>query len=261
MAGTLINHLNHSGNEALTVGERIKLFFSELSTEIDAFNAANLNSSIHVVNTYRVFDALKKKNNFFNFSSNQIPTPVFFNPKKTSFREYTSLCISAIGLLDIANDELARSYKAIKECAATGKLAFSIRSWDHTKALNAINDKLDQVFENTGQHTRTIAQVYPNLSEADDLFTYYNNSVKNLKSRDTEIVSKKVADFVEILKILKRKVDASDIRLSPEDFTTVELVAGRVNELVSTAGRLIGMLNDLARHLELQIEAFRDYAK
>lgn len=255
----LLNATLIDGLEALTITERMKIFFTDISTGIDSINASVFNSSIHTVQAAGVIKKLKDNSNFFDYSSNQIPTPVFFNPTQTSFRAYVSFCLSSLGLLGLAESECERLYDAFKRIAAKGEVPFKIRHWDMQKSVDEAKANMDKYFATTNISTRAINQVYNNVSEIDETYTYFNGVVKNLKSRDVELMSKKVDNFIDIVKLIKKKIDIGDLKFNAEDTLTMELAIQRLAELVNTSGLIMGRLNELTRILELQANEFKRY--
>lgn len=249
------------GFEALSITERMKLFFSDVSVGIDKLNAAIFNSSIHTVEYKGIVKNLKENGNYFEYSSNQIPTPVFFNPEKTSFREYVSFCVSALGLLQLAEGETDRITTAFKRIASSGEVPFNIRHWGMQKTLDSVKSDMDKNFFSTNKTTQTINVVYRNANEIDDTFKYFNDSVKSLKSRDVEVVTKKIDNFIDLIKLIKRKVDVGDLKFSSDDTMTMECAIQRLSELVSASGIIMGRLNELTRVMELQVTELKRYVK
>lgn len=255
----LLNAVSIDGLEALTITERMKIFFTDMSTGIDAINASVFNSSIHTVQAAGVIKKLKDNSNYFDYSSNQIATPVFFNPEKTSFREYVAFCLSSLGLLDLAETECERLYDAFKRIAAKGEVPFKIRHWEMQKPVDEAKANMDKYFFSSNITTRAMNQVYKNVSEIDDTFNYFNGVVKNLKSRDVEIMGKKVNNFIDIIKLIKKKIDIGDLKFNADDNMTMELAIQRLADLVATSGLIMGRLNELTRVLELQADEFKRY--
>lgn len=256
-----LNGPSLDGFEALSISEKIKIFFSEISVGIDKLNANVFNSSIHTVNGEGVLKILKKQNDYFTFSSNQIPTPVFFNPAKGNFRQYVSFCISSVGLLNVVESEVERLYNSFKAIVKNGTVPFAIREWSHQKTLDDMKQKMDFYFEDSKKTTQTISQVYTSVTDAEDIFKYYNDTVKNLKSRDVEVINKKIDLLIDIFKLIKKKIDVGDLKFSAEDTMTMELCIGRLSDMVSSTGLIMGRLNELCRTLELQATEFRRYLK
>ena len=254
-----VNNGSIDGLEALTITERMKIFFTDISLGIDKINAAVFNSSIHTVSADGVLKSFKEKDNYFSYSSNQIPTPVFFNPEKTTMREYVSFCLSGLGLLNLADTECERLYDAFKRIAAKGEVPFKIRHWDLQKTVDEARSQMDKNFFDTKKTTHPINVVYKNVSEAIDIFNYYNGTVKNLKSRDVEVLGKKVDNLIEIIKLVKKKIDIGDLSFNQDDLMTMELAIQRLSDLVTFSGLLVGRLNELARVLELQKDEFKRY--
>lgn len=248
------------GLEAMSITERMKVFFTDVSLGIDKLNASIFNSSIHTVD-YKVVVGGLKKANYFEYSTNQIPTPVFFNSGKGTFREYIAFCVSGPGLLTVADGECERLYAAFKRIAGSGEVPFAIRHWDLQKTLDDVKLKADKNFSGDNPSSAPINAVYRNVAEIEDNFKYFNDSVKMLKSRDVEIMAKKVDNFIDIVKLIKRKIDAGDLKFSPDEIMTMECAIQRLSELVSITGILMSRLNELTRVMELQVDEFKRYAK
>lgn len=255
-----LNGLLYQGTEAFTVGEKIKVFFSELSLSIDQFNGSVFNSSVHVVDARKTLKTLKEKNNYFKYSSYQIPTSVFFNPNKISFIEYTELCLEAIDMLDHTNDELQDFYEAIKETISSGKMPFSVMLKKEDRQLTARKTRLETKVDNTAHTHRALNQVYPNLATIEKTIDGYNRKVSLLKSRDAELTTKRVNNLIDLLKILKSKVDVSDVKLTQNELEAIKRGISRINDLVSVTGTMMAMVNDLSRVIELQIETLSTLA-
>lgn len=259
---TILFHMNTvDGFESLSISEKIKIFFSDISLGIDKINASVLNSSIHTVNTQGVFDVLKRQNNYFDFASNQIPIPVFFNPKTGNFKDYVSFCVDGVALLAVAKNEVDRLYVGFKRVANNGAVPYTLRDWHYEKEVTAIKDKSQTWFNQGSGTTLAINQVYKSLSEAEDIYAFYNNTVKSFKSRDVEILTKSIEQLTDLFKLIKQKIEKNDIVFNADDRLTVELIIGRLNELVYTTGMVIGRLNELARVMELQVDEFKRYKK
>ena len=252
---------DNAGLEALSISEKIKIFFSEMSLGVDKLNSQIFNDSIHTVDGVGVFKLLKSQNDYFTFSSNQIPTPVFFNPDVGDFRSYVAFCLSGIGLLRVADAEVERLYINFKRIVLNGEVPFSIRNWDHGKEIDDVKQKMNEWFIDSKVTTRQISQLYTSVTNAEEIYKYYNDTVKTLKSRDVEILNKKIDNLIEIFKLIKRKIDAKDISFTVDDTITMECCIGRLAEIVSTSGLIMSRLNELCRVLELQVPEFKRYIK
>lgn len=247
----------HSGIESLTVGERIKLFASEISTGLTSINIKIFGDSVHVVDPGITFSRLKEKNNYFQLSTDFIPAPLFFDPKKMSFKDYITICTNLVGLMKVTTDAIDEVYKGLKTAAVTGNVPFSIRKSSHEVLLTDLATKLDMVFENTGKATRQLSVLYANYSEAEDIFRRYNETVKSINHRDAELLVSRVTNLTELVKIFRRKIEENDIVIKPEDLVTIEIALKRVDNMVRYCGRLMTMCNELTRVFELQLNYFK----
>lgn len=247
------------GLEAFSITERMKLFFADVSIGIDKLSSSVFNGSIHTVPYLSVTDGLKKKNNYFEYSGNQIPIPVFFNSSKTTFREYTTFCLNSLGVMKLAETECQRLYDAFKRIVHSGEVPFAIRHWDMQSTLDQAKTDADKYFFDNKQSTAPINTVYKNVNDIADQMKYFNDTVKGLKSRDVEVFSKQVDNLLDLIKLVKRKVDVGDLKFSSEDTVTMEIAIGRLSELVSQAGIGMSRLNELTRVFELQIQELKRY--
>lgn len=241
------------GAEALTFGERATSFFKELSLGIDSFNAKNLNKSIHTLQGVEIWKTLGSQNNYFGVSIKHIPSPVFFNVEKMTFVEYVNLILRAVPILKLVGSQADNAYRSIKVCAATGNLPHTIRNLDNLVMINEIKEIVDGNIRDTGVYTRALSEMYPSFAIADVTARNFNEVVKTLHSRDAEVVTKQVNSVVDMAKILKRKIDSSDIILTPED---LNIMNDAMNELVTNvtfAGRMLSLLAELTRVMQLQI--------
>lgn len=246
-----------SGNEALTVGERLTSFFKELSVGIDSFNAKNFNKTIHKVEGGKIWEELSKKNVYFSASTKHIPTPVFFNPEKISFKEFVAYILKAVPILKLVDTQADIVYRGIKTAAATGKIPFSISNVDNTILINETRAQFSNVLQDTRIYTRALSEVYTNFTEAKDVLDNFNAVVSTLQSRDVEIVSKRVDQVVNIVNLLKLKVDASEVILGPRESKMLNDVISNLVDNVTFAGQMMAQLSEMTRVLQLQVQEAR----
>lgn len=246
----------NSGLENLTVGERIGLFMSEIKTGITAINVKTFSSSIHVINTGNLFPRLKEKNNYFSLSTNFIPAPLYFDPKKQSFREYVSTCVNVSGAIKVTTDEVKTVYRALKIAAVTGDVPFSLRESPHEKLMGDLGIKLDDVFQNTGKATRQLSVLYRSFTDAEETFKLYNDNLAELTARDPELLVQYVSDLTSLVKVIRDKIEKNDVIYNASQVDTMEQALKRVDRLVMYCGRLLSLCNELTRVLELQVAYF-----
>ncbi|AEV89702.1 putative virion structural protein [Pseudomonas phage OBP] len=242
------------GAEALTVGERLTSFFKELSLGIDSFNAKNFNKTIHTVKGEEVWKQLTARNVYFDVSIKHIPSPVFFNADKMSFKEYVDFVLKAVPLVKLAQSQTDAVYRGIKSIAATGKVPYSIRNVDAMIMVNETKQQAKLVFEDTKVYTRALNQMYPNFGTALEVDQNFNRVVETLKSRDIEVLSKSADQVVYVVNLLKKKIDSGDMVL---DDSASRLLNDTISELVETitfAGMMVAQLSELTRILQLQID-------
>ncbi|QYN80122.1 hypothetical protein PQD71_gp204 [Kosakonia phage Kc263] len=257
MSTSNINHDTVDGQEALTVGEKFMSFFKELSVGIDAFNAKNFNKSIHKVEGIQIWKNLSDKNVYFSVSTKHIPVPVFFNSDKISFKEYVEFVLKAVPILKLVDTQADIVYRGIKTVAATGKVPFSLGNVDNTIKINETRAQFTNVFEDTRTYTRAVNQVYKNFGEAYELMQNFNTIVGSLQSRDVELVSKRVDQVVNIVKILKAKTEANEIGLAEKETRLLNDTISNLVDNVTFAGKMINQLSEMTRVLQLQTDEAR----
>ncbi|KAB3419111.1 hypothetical protein F9Z84_06280 [Escherichia coli] len=245
------------GQEALTVGERFMSFFKELSVGIDAFNAKNFNKSIHKVDGIKIWKDLSDSNKYFSVSTKHIPVPVFFNSDKISFKDYVEFVLKAVPILKLVDTQADIVYRGIKTTAATGKVPFTLGNVDNTTKINETRAQFDTVFEDTRTYTRSVSQVYTSFNQAYEVMENFNTIVNTLQARDVELVSKRVDQVVNIVKILKSKVEANEINLSEKESTLLNNTISNLVDNVTFAGKMINLLSEMTRVLQLQTDEAR----
>lgn len=243
-----------TGNEALTVGEKLGSFFKELSVGIDSFNAKAFNKSIHKLDGIEIWNKLGAANNYFDVSTKHIPTPVFFNPNKVTFADFVTYVLGAVPILKLIDGQADMVYSGLKSLAATGKMPFSISQVDTSYQINEARGRFKEVMEDTRVYTRAVNEVYPNFSGAFQLMKQFNDVTDSLKSRDVELAAKRGDQVIYILKLLKPKIDQSQVILTPRE---VELVNSTVRNLIDNitfAGLMLSQLSELTAVLKLQVK-------
>lgn len=243
-----------SGNEALTVPERISRFFAELSLGIDKFNANYRNKSIHTVKVGNTFKLLKTANNYFDVSFKHIASPVLFDPKKLKFEEYVDLCLQAVGAMKIVSSVADNIYRGIKTTAAKGQVPVSMGLPDTAQLVLDMKYKTDELLKAGNPSTRAVSELYPNWTVADSLFQRFNQVTADLKSRDAEVLAKSVTEVIAVAEILKRKVKASEIILDGNQIEVLDDALTALSVLVNHVGFMLHNLSELTRLFEIHTE-------
>lgn len=246
-----------SGNEALTVGERLTSFFKELSVGFDAFNAKNFNKSIHTVQGGEVWKQLAGSNKYFDVAIKHIPAPVFFDPKVWSFIDFVNFVLGAVPIVKLVDTQADQVYRGIKTVAATGNVPFSLRSNANLTLISEAREVFKSSFVDTKVYTRAVNEMYPNFASAGELLTRFNSIVNTLQSRDVEIIAKRMDEVIRITNLLKAKIDASEIIVNPKEAETLNMIIGELVDNASFAGMMLSQLSELTRILQAQVQEAR----
>lgn len=257
MSTNILNPEVVSGTEALTVGERLVSFFKELSVGVDAFNAKNFNKSIHTVKGSEVWKELAAGNDYFSVSIKHIPSPVFFNPTKLSFKSYVDLILRAVPIIKLVDSQAELTYRGFKTAVATGKVPFSIRNHNDQALIRETRDLFKSLMTDTQTYTRSVGELYPNFTEAFEVCEHFNRVVGLLQSRDVEVVAKRVDQVVYLVNMLKGKLDSNEIILQGPASETLNQAINELSDNVNFAGMMISQLSVLTRVLQLQIDEAR----
>lgn len=245
---------NVGGNESLSVGERLTSFFKEMSLGLDAFNARNFNKSIHTLKGIEEWKKIAADNVYFSAAIKHIPAPVLFDPRVWSFKDYVEFVLHAVPIVKLVDSQADNLYRGIKVAAAKGQVPFSIRNVNDLNLIAQARNTFKENMKDTGQFTRALNEMYPNFGNAYDIAYQFNNIVKTLGSRDIEIVSKRMDMVIEIVKLLKVKLDASDVILQPKEVESLNMAIEELVANASFAGVMLGRLADLNRVLQIQID-------
>lgn len=252
MSTELLNHV--AGSEALSVGERLTSFFKEMSLGFDAFNAKNFNSSIHTLKGVDEWKKAAAEGIYFSAAIKHIPSPVYFDPTKWSFKDYVEFVLHAVPIIKMVDSQADNVYRGIKVAAAKGQVPFSIRNVNDLVLISKSREIFKAQMTDTGQFTRALNEMYSNFGQANDIAVSFNNIVKTLGARDVEIVSKRMDAVVNMVKLLKVKLDESDVILQPKEVESLNMAIDELVRNASFAGVMLGQLSDLNRVLQIQID-------
>lgn len=243
-----------SGQESLSVGERLTSFFKELSVGFDAFNAKNFNKSIHIVKGGEIWKELAAQNVYFSAAIKHIPAPVFFNPTLWSFKDYVEFLLQAVPIVKLVDSQADNVYRGIKTAAAKGQVPFSIRNVNDLILVNKAQELFKTQLTDTKTYTRSLGEMYPNFGVATQVVNDFNRVVGTLQSRDIEVLSKRMDNVVYVVKLLKAKLDASEVILQPKETESLNMAVGELIDNANFAGVMLGQLSELTRVLQLQVE-------
>lgn len=243
-----------AGMEALGIGEKTGLFFSELSLSIDkAF--AKLKTSAHVVNYDQVSRVVGLNNpNFFKHATDQIPTPAFFSKKAMSFEDYCKGVNLAPVFLSEMNTETARFYTWLKEVASKGIVGqtyrFSISST--TQMFFDVESFVGGLKEHKNS-TAHFNDMYNSFNDVFNTIQQFNSSVSTVKSRDIEVLSKNMDLISKIGNLIAEKIKSSEIVLNPLALEKIQVLFTEFSNYTNYLGVMLGLMNEQTRVFEEQL--------
>lgn len=244
-----------TGNERLTVPEKIGTFIKETSLKIDAFNAKKFNKSIHKVEGAGIYRMLSNTNRYFDLATKQIPSPVFFNPSLCTFEEYVKYVLNAVLLTNIVGEECDRIYRVMKNAAAKGSVQITAVESPNQDLINQMKADASKRIFNAENYSLPVNKLFSNFNLAYDLVEQFNKTVDGLKSRDPEIVSKQADEILRMAKMLKSKIERSEMAFSETELYTLTKLMEMVAANVEYLGVMLTYLNETTRVLQIQIES------
>lgn len=245
-----LNLNNITGTEALTVGEHISLLSKELSLKIDKLNAKMFNKSIHTVDGKKTVQEMTNRNNYFSVSFKHIASPVFFNPGAGDFKTYVETIARLGGMVGLVTTQAEDVYRQLKKVAASGIVPHSLRNSDGLSVISAGIEQMELLMKGSGPQTRPVSDFYPNWQAMDLIYQDFNRKVVLIKSRDVEVLAKQADQIVGIAQVLKRKIDNSEITISPEDFSVLNEIIRMLDVNMKAVGQALIMLGELTGILE-----------
>jgi hypothetical protein len=246
-----------AGFESLSIGESFSLFFAELSTSIDK-RLSLLAKSIHTVNFDQTRLRLKKENILY-VKNTTVPmlTPEGYLPGMGSMMLYTKNVALGVYIVSSLKTEASRLYDWLKDIVSKGRMGQEFR-WsigDFGQALTKAENFIKGLPDNGRTTTQNLGVVYSSFEEMWDVIHTYNVAVKNLGSRDAEMISKIITDVFEIGQLLVKKIKANDLILTPEAIAEVEGIVNRFRDFTNVAGVMMVLLNELTAVFQAQVKS------
>lgn len=243
-----------AGMEALGIGEKTGLFFSELSLSIDkAF--AKLKTSAHVVNYDQVSKVVGLNNpNFFKHASDQLPTPAFFSKDAMSFEDYCKGVNLAPVFLSEMNTEIARFYSWLKEVASKGVIGHTYR-FSISSTTQMVFD-VESFIGSLKEHKNSTAHFNDMYSSFNDVFNtiqQFNSAVSTVKSRDIEVLAKNLDMVSKIGNLIVEKIKASEIVLDEQSMGKIQTLFTEFSNYANYLGVMLGLMNEQTRVFEEQL--------
>lgn len=246
-----------AGFEALSIGESFSLFFSELSTSIDK-RLSLLAKSIHVVNFDQTRLRLKKENILYvKNTTTQLLVPEGYLAGMGSMMTYTKNVALGVYIVSSLKTEAARLYDWLKDIVSKGRMGQEFR-WsigDFGQALTKAENFIKGLPDNGRTTNQNLGVVYSSFEEMWDVIHTHNVAVKNLGSRDAEMIAKIVSDVFDIGQLLVKKIKANDLVLTPEAIAEVEGIVNRFRDFCNVAGVMMVLLNELTAVFQSQLKS------
>lgn len=251
--------INIEGNEKLTLPESLSFGFKRVYHNIQKFYS-KFNFNIHTADSRAEISRLiKSPELYIKHSTKEIITPDYFNPNMPGWMTiYVDGITKGIVLSNILKTETDVMYTRIKNVINTGELK-SRFSWTITSTDQLIEESKRFLEEQeTAQNPRfQLNQVYQNFKEISYVYDKFNSSVKEIKSRDTEMLSKSLDQVYDLTSLLVEKIESNEIVVNKETIEQLESMFKEFQELVSLVGAYYLLLNEFSGTLTQQIKELK----
>lgn len=251
--------VNIEGNEKLSLPESLTFGFKRVYHTIQKFYS-KFNFNIHTVDARSEISRLiKSPELYIKHSTTEIVTPDYFNPNMPGWMSvYVDGVTKGIILSDVLKTETDVMYDRIKNVIKTGVLKKRF-SWTVTNTDQLISESKRFLEEQeTAQNPRfQLNQVYQNFTELSYVYDKFNTSVKGIKARDTEMLSKSLDQVYDLTSLLVAKIESNEVVVDKETVEQLEIMFKEFQELVSVVGAYYLLLNELSATLTQQVKELK----
>ena len=247
-----------TGVEKLNLGESFSLFFKEFSLNVDKKMAA-LKSTIHAVDYKPTKEYIAKNNILFVKNAGvKITTPEYFNGEFQGMEAYVSMLLKGVFVINGLRSETNHLYMWIKSIIKTGRMDKSFK-WgvtDYDTAYQEVHSSI-KALEPSKRIGFPLDQVYLRFEDCFDLIDQYNNAIKNIKSRDVEVLSKEISAVYNLGSLLVTKIQTGDMLISEQAINDIQNVVNEYIDIVNTCGVVMGLLNELTAVFTTELSEFK----
>lgn len=235
-----------AGEEKLSFPEHLKEWFTGIYLAIQKLYA-KFTFNIHNVNMGMELSRLNRDPALFH-KHGQVacPTPEYFVRTPMWMTDYVNALKDTPVLLDILKTESSTMYTRMKQFAATGKAPPRFR-WvvsDTDMVIARAEKFMEGLQQNRGEYK--LKEVYSNVAEIISVVDTYNATVKNFKSRDSEMLSNDLKRVYDISSIAVEKLKIGDIPASQDEILTIEDMFKTFSRLTNITGAMLVLLNEMA---------------
>lgn len=245
-----------TGNEDLSVGERLSFFFKEFSAKVDR-GLSSMGKSVHTVDVDGLKKALaKNKPSYLKNSDVYLPVPEGFKAELGSMMNHVERVSDAVFLASSLKTEAGRLYDWLKEVIIKGRIdkEFNWGVSDFDIVVDRSIKFIKSLPENRADLSLPLSKLYVNFDELVSVSYKFNTKAKLFKTRDAEITSKEVTRVYDLGMTLVKKVDYNDIILEKDQLKVISEIVNKFIELTNITGAMLVLFNEASKILSLHVD-------
>lgn len=234
------------GSEDLSFTEHLKEWFSGIYLAIQKVYA-KFTFNIHKVEMNSELTKLANDKELFYRNGNvECPTPEYFVNVPNWMLDYTRSLADGAVLMDVLMTETDVMYARMKKFAATGKVPSNFRFvvTDTERVIDRAESFMKGLQQTRG--TFALKQVYANPAEVVAVVAAYNQTVRNFKSRDSEMLSRSLKRVYEISSLAVEKMKVGDIIVTETETRQLTEMFQTFSHMTNITGAMLVLLNEFS---------------
>lgn len=239
-----------AGEEKLSFPEHLREWFTGIYLAIQKLYA-KFTFNIHKVDMTTELSLLKKDSTlFYKHGSVECPTPEYFVKTPMWMTTYVKSLNDGAVLMDILTTESATMYSRMKKFASTGVVPPTFK-WvvtDTDKVIDRAEAFMSALKQNRGSFM--LKEVYSNPDEIASVVNIFNTTVRNFKSRDSEMLSAELKRVYDIASLSVEKLKVGDIPTNKDEILMLEGMFKTFSRLTNITGAMLVLLNEMAAVLD-----------
>lgn len=245
-----------AGIESLSLGEGIRLFFTEMGLAVDKKVAA-FSRPVHPVDISKLRNMVARKEiSFVKNSAVGITVPTNYTPGIANMMAHTKGAVEGVYLLGSLRTETSRLYDFLKQMIRTGRadkrFKWTIGNLD--ESIASADAFIKQLPDEQRRLKVPLCEVYVNFPEMIETLDVYNTSLKTLSARDTEIVARELNSAYKLGELMIEKIKANELVFERSVLTDLELTVNNFVRLVDICGAMMTLLNELSAVFREQVK-------
>lgn len=247
------------GNERLSVTEGLKTWMSNANFHIQKLYS-KFTFNVHEVKVNDLVNRFNKQPDFYPRNVNMLlVTPPYFDKEPGWMHGYVKNLHYTKILINLLNTEVETIYSRLTKLAKQGVVPKQF-NWNisdtETTLINV--EEFIAGLKTTHSDQHELQLVYRNMDDFFKTVNQHNQNVKQLKSRDTESISRRLDNVYDIAQLIVKKVEAGDIKLNEDTLNDISNMFKELNRLTHVTGTMFSLTNECTGILESQSKQFKD---